>query len=654
MVVQNTINDLTEHTSTVPGAALLYAAVAGADRRVQAKYLPYVPGYAIDPRNHGGYFDGSSHLASADYGSLGALQAVHPHARSLDDEMDGIALQAAFNAVPAVDGSGQGGGTVVIPGHGRASYPVFVTMPRTRVHGDLIAQLMAVGRGGGGASSSGGFPLLSVFDGDDPQPVTETSLATGSGAALTLDGTTEMLFHLGDMQGWFRATQTGFGLAAFTLECFFRVDTAATGAILRSVGGMGSGLDYTSSAISIMVLSDRSIKFEGRVGSGSFSQTSSAGVVTLGTIYHCAISYDGSTVRCYMGQKGASTAVFLSEAETGNFQPDFTEDLYVGSCPTDHQFPASFASVEAIDGAVDSILFDETAKYTTSSITHPSAKFSKNSTTQLLVNFDDVNERFVKVESEYGDGWAFYRYGGGGAGVGSCVFANLRLTSYLGIGLLLNNSQNTHVEHIWCHGSPRIGVDIENNCYACEFEDLDVNAAKIGVKIANNCSVSKYGRMRVVATGGIGVAAKDIRGSTLDDIYCSGSKWTLLVNGIDMACTVRGVSYGDENTETLTRGGILIGGECRSVYLSGLASWFHADKPALTVADGAGKVVIDTPEFKNNNAGNKPVKVLGTPGADVVIRDPVLQLASDPYDYEPAVADLTAETTLVKITNGSA
>jgi hypothetical protein len=54
-------------------------------------------------------FDGASHPLSGIYGTLGAAQAVYPHAAALTDELAGIALQAAINDLPAA------GGTITAP-----------------------------------------------------------------------------------------------------------------------------------------------------------------------------------------------------------------------------------------------------------------------------------------------------------------------------------------------------------------------------------------------------------------------------------------------------------------------------------------------------------------------------------------------------------
>ena len=42
--------------------------------------------------------DGASHPLSSKYGSLGAAQAVYPHALALSDEIDWCAIQGAVNA----------------------------------------------------------------------------------------------------------------------------------------------------------------------------------------------------------------------------------------------------------------------------------------------------------------------------------------------------------------------------------------------------------------------------------------------------------------------------------------------------------------------------------------------------------------------------
>jgi hypothetical protein len=64
-----------------------------------------------DVKNYGAIGDGSSHALSTVYGSLGAAQAVYPHATALTDQIDWCAIQAAINAASATTR----GGTVYLP-----------------------------------------------------------------------------------------------------------------------------------------------------------------------------------------------------------------------------------------------------------------------------------------------------------------------------------------------------------------------------------------------------------------------------------------------------------------------------------------------------------------------------------------------------------
>ena len=53
---------------------------------------------AVNVKSFGAIMDGASHPLSSKYGSLGAAQAVYPHATSLTDEIDWCAIQGAVNA----------------------------------------------------------------------------------------------------------------------------------------------------------------------------------------------------------------------------------------------------------------------------------------------------------------------------------------------------------------------------------------------------------------------------------------------------------------------------------------------------------------------------------------------------------------------------
>lgn len=81
-----------------------------------------------DVRNFGAVWDGASHPLSERFATLGAAQAVYPHARSLTDEIDWAATQAAINQI-VIDWAGRGqryGGEVILPGgHARLNRALF-------------------------------------------------------------------------------------------------------------------------------------------------------------------------------------------------------------------------------------------------------------------------------------------------------------------------------------------------------------------------------------------------------------------------------------------------------------------------------------------------------------------------------------------------
>jgi len=84
--------------------------------------VPACKGFVFDPRAYGFVGDGSSHPLSGYFATLGAAQVVYPFAKSLTDEIDGMAMQAALYAASGGYGTiypqpapYQYGGTVVCP-----------------------------------------------------------------------------------------------------------------------------------------------------------------------------------------------------------------------------------------------------------------------------------------------------------------------------------------------------------------------------------------------------------------------------------------------------------------------------------------------------------------------------------------------------------
>jgi hypothetical protein len=119
--IANAAGDLSGGTLTGP---LYYTATGGTVARSAQDRAADI----IHARDFGAVFDGASHPLSAYYPSLAAAQAVYPHAISLTDEIDGVALQAAINFCQARVLNYSYGGTVFIPnGNGLVNQPLAIS-----------------------------------------------------------------------------------------------------------------------------------------------------------------------------------------------------------------------------------------------------------------------------------------------------------------------------------------------------------------------------------------------------------------------------------------------------------------------------------------------------------------------------------------------
>lgn len=85
----------------------------------------------LDPKWFGAIADGNSHPLSNYFATLGDAQAVYPHATSLDDEIDGVAIQAAINVIKGSPGDSAVRGGCIAPSGGNYLYNVRLDIDRS-------------------------------------------------------------------------------------------------------------------------------------------------------------------------------------------------------------------------------------------------------------------------------------------------------------------------------------------------------------------------------------------------------------------------------------------------------------------------------------------------------------------------------------------
>lgn len=232
--------------------------------------------------------------------------------------------------------------------------------------------------------------------GATPPLTTTTSLATGSGVALAMTKNGQESFI--DFDDAWRPMQLN-GLSAFTVQLFIKPTAITTDFRNHVLESSGSLTDFNQTkAYEIEI--DTSGHLVGGVNvNGTLTEITSAGTLTLNTIYYVELSYDGSTVRLFYGIPGATVTLAGSTSASGTVKQGMFEQQPSGGANS--AWPHGALNSERMDGAMDSIRFSNIARHT-STFTAPTAKHTFDGNTLLLENFDNITEDFSIVPTSEG------------------------------------------------------------------------------------------------------------------------------------------------------------------------------------------------------------------------------------------------------------
>lgn len=225
---------------------------------------------------------------------------------------------------------------------------------------------------------------------DWPAPRTTTSLATGDGFAFVLADDEAQMISLGDCR---EGRLDGYD--EICIECFFRVDASNNIGTLISSAGQRLPNEAVTTAFKLAVTTGGVLQGVLTTGGTEHTLTSGAGAVADDTIYHAALTYDGSTVRLFLGEPGSTNALADSEAATGTVTQPFAEDMLIGTSAGEWPQRVKLAfQATAPDGAIDGVRISDAARYT-ATMTTPTAKPSSDANTSILLNFDSIDDIFV-------------------------------------------------------------------------------------------------------------------------------------------------------------------------------------------------------------------------------------------------------------------
>jgi Pectate lyase superfamily protein len=242
--------------------------------------------------------------------------------------------------------------------------------------------------------------------------LTAASLATGGGTSLNWGINSEQYYDLKDAQfgnnptGWSNAQPIN-GQSALSVEGFLNYAGGGSGGgiyILESAGSDFGFQNNSASAIQIHLVpgSPNTLKACITTTNNAYACTTAGGTITAGTTYEFEVSYDGSTLRVFVGTPGGTTTLAGSLSATGTIVQRPSEVFALGDGGTGLSMGGwNFQTTNHWIGQLDSIRLSNVARHTTT-YTAPTAKFSNDSNTLILLNNLAQSDMLLQVTNVTG------------------------------------------------------------------------------------------------------------------------------------------------------------------------------------------------------------------------------------------------------------
>jgi hypothetical protein len=295
------------------------------------------------------------------------------------------------------------------------------------------------------------------------------------------------------------------GLGAFTAEAFVDLSAAPSGygGILQSYGCLGTGasLPGCTAAFSLAAMNQTLV---GSMSIGGATFSLQGPTLTLGSVHHVALSYDGSAVRLFL-----DGALAASQAANGAIAQGQFEDVTAG--PRTTGFDGA-AQDPAIPGVIDSIRLSNVARYT-AAFTPPTAKLATDGNALLLLNFDENAHGSTEGIEASGSGiWLPVRRTAEPNGTPEPMLTGVTLRGFMvgaDLGVFGMNATAGRYLELGFSGSD-YGVVLDGSSAGSYFEDLEVG-------------VGGRGRYGLVVVGG--------DGNLYQDLWLSYAKVPLAIYG---------------------------------------------------------------------------------------------------------------------------
>ena len=293
---------------------------------------------------------------------------------------------------------------------------------------------------------------------------TGPALASGAGNSMYLDGSLSYLLNLRDT-----GTVELNGRTSLTVEFFYKPNATygptETNYNLLSSSGSATPVDANTSLCIQHISSDR-IAATLNIGGTATTITTPNNAVQKGTIYHLALTYDGSKIRLFI-----NGTLQASASASGSIKQLACEDFLIG--PLANGWMESTFNNAMTNGWIDSIRISSTARYTTN-FTNPTAKAAFDSNTMLLLNFDNNFDQFTTATTSDGPAYLFLRRIGGG--YGQVADLQLRDLSLIGTGPYAIYMINSRFENLTSTTYWR-GIQLLNNDYLNRLTSVKVIGA---------------------------------------------------------------------------------------------------------------------------------------------------------------------------------
>lgn len=264
------------------------------------------------------------------------------------------------------------------------------------------------------------------------------------------------------------------GLSAFTADFFINVKSTVNGTNLLSMWGNDYATQIGHRAFQIYMNSSQALCANLTTTSGGYGFCSANDSITLNTVHHIAMSYDGTTIRLFVDGN-----LVASQAASGAIVRDREEGLFLANAECGNEFLYSCST--NYDGVldIDSVRISNYARFT-APFTPPTSKSTWDSNDIILVNFDQINS----------DGSAFYAQtfdGSGGriwlpfinVGAGGTQFMKFSGFSTSGgnFGMQIWNNDHSSYHDI-ATVNAYVGIDAELYIFYEKFQDIRSTGAK--------------------------------------------------------------------------------------------------------------------------------------------------------------------------------